>query len=97
MPRPQLTEQRGGLPPELRGNPNSMAEQVKTAIDEDKIAFLLFGISVVSCLLPNTTGTDCCNQTPGGKHMLLVGLPGDARMDLLGFVHEHTLSLQAPL
>jgi len=52
MPRPQLTEQRGGLPPELRGNPNSMAEQVKTAIDEDKIAFLLFGISVV--------GSICC-------------------------------------
>jgi len=37
---------------ELQRNPNSMAEQVKTAIDEDKICFLLFGLSVI--------GSICC-------------------------------------
>jgi len=41
-----------GLPPELARNPESLAEQVKTAIDEDKICFALFGLSVV--------GSICC-------------------------------------
>lgn len=49
MPRSQ---QSSGLPPELQSNPDSVAEQVKTAIDEDKICFLLFGLSVV--------GSICC-------------------------------------
>jgi len=41
-----------GLPAELQRNPDSVAEQVKTAIDEDKICFALFGLSVV--------GSICC-------------------------------------
>merc|ERR1712072_986735 len=40
-----------GLPPELQSN-YSVAEYVKTAIDEDKVCFALFGISVV--------GSICC-------------------------------------
>merc|ERR1711934_493986 len=41
-----------GLPPELVRNSDSTAEHVKTAIDEDKISFALFGLSVV--------GSICC-------------------------------------
>merc|ERR1711990_88670 len=48
-----MRQQQGqGLPPELQRNPDSVAEQVKTAIDEDKICFALFGLSVV--------GSICC-------------------------------------
>jgi len=43
--------QPGGLPPELQTNDNT-AEQIKTAIDEDKVCFALFDISVV--------GSICC-------------------------------------
>merc|ERR1711934_929550 len=44
-------QQMQGLPPELQTN-DSAAEYMKTAIDEDKICFALFGISVV--------GSICC-------------------------------------
>jgi len=47
-------QQHGGLPQELVANPDSLGEHIKTAIDEDWMAFVYFGLSVVRTHHPHS-------------------------------------------
>merc|ERR1711934_1165198 len=49
---PRGRQQNAGLPAELASNPDSLGEHIKTAIDEDWMAFVFFGLSVI--------GSICC-------------------------------------
>merc|ERR1711934_1141015 len=49
---PRGRQQNAGLPAELASNPDSLGEHIKTAIDEDWMAFVYFGLSVI--------GSICC-------------------------------------
>ena len=43
----RASREQQGLPPELQSSPDSLGEHIKTAIDEDWVAFVYFGMSVV--------------------------------------------------